>query len=55
MNQLFALLCTLGLAIVTGSLTGMILRIPLIEHLSEYEYFEDGKYWEVEEEEDHED
>lgn len=52
MRQLYALLTTLGIAIVTGSVTGMILRIPAIEHLTTNEYFEDGKYWELEEEEE---
>lgn len=52
LRQLYSLLCTLGLAIVTGSITGAILRIPMIEHLSSFEYFEDGKYWEIEEEEE---
>ena len=28
--------------------TGAILRIPQIEALGDYEYFEDGKYWEME-------
>ena len=32
--------------------TGAILRMPIIESLNDYEYFEDGKYWEIEEEED---
>ena len=54
MRQLYALLTTLGIAIVSGSVTGMILRIPAIEHLTGDEYFEDGKYWEIEEEEDEE-
>merc|ERR1719220_435324 len=54
MRQLYALLTTFGIAIVSGSVTGMILRIPAIEHLSGDEYFEDGKYWEIEEEEDEE-
>ena len=34
------------------SVTGAILRIPQIEALGDYEYFEDGKYWEIEEEEE---
>jgi ammonium transporter Rh len=52
MAQVYSILCTLGLAIVSGSVTGMILRIPMIEHLTSFEYFEDGKYWEIEEEEE---
>ena len=34
------------------SVTGGILRIPLIEYVDDYSYFEDGKYWEVEAEEE---
>ena len=34
------------------SVTGAVLRIPQIESLGDYEYFEDGKYWEIEEEEE---
>jgi len=52
LNQLYCLLCTLGIAIGSGALTGAVLRIPQIESLSDYEYFEDGKYWEIEEEEE---
>jgi len=54
MKQLYAILCTLGIAIVSGSLTGAVLRIPQVEHLGTYEYFEDGKYWELEVESDDE-
>jgi len=36
------------MAIGSGTLTGAILKIPAIEHLSNGEYFEDGKYWEIE-------
>ena len=43
------------MAISTGTLTGAILRIPAIEHLSHGEYFEDAKYWEVESESESED
>lgn len=52
LKQLYSLLCTLGLALVSGGVTGAILRIPVVENLADYEYFEDGKYWEIEEEED---
>ena len=79
LKQLYCLLCTLGVAIISGSgnvnaqkvktktpyncfisrlqtnqtlVTGAILRIPQIEALGDYEYFEDGKYWEIEEEEE---
>lgn len=57
--QLASLAVTLGLAIVGGTLTGMVMNIPLWEQLELEEYFEDGKYWEMEvwsvpvDEEDH--
>lgn len=52
LTQLYSLLCTLGCAIVGGLITGGLLRIPLIESVGDYSYFEDGKYWEVEAEEE---
>merc|ERR1712176_617939 len=52
LTQLYCLLCTLGCAIGGGLITGGILRIPLIEYVDDYSYFEDGKYWEVEAEEE---
>ena len=46
--QLASLAVTLGLAIVGGTLTGMVMNIPIWEQLELEEYFEDGKYWEME-------
>ena len=46
--QLAALGTTLGISILSGALTGFILNIPLWEQLEQEEYFEDGKYWEME-------
>jgi len=46
--QLAALGTTLGISIVSGAITGFILNIPLWEQLEQEEYFEDGKYWEME-------
>ena len=46
--QLASLGTTLGIAIIGGIITGFILNIPLWEQLENEEYFEDGKYWELE-------
>ena len=46
--QLAGLACTLGISLVGGTITGMIMNIPLWEQLELEEYFEDGKYWEME-------
>lgn len=45
--QLAALGVTLGLSIVGGAITGFIMNIPIWEQLEHEEYFEDGKYWEM--------
>lgn len=42
---------TLGMAIVGGAITGIIIRLPFIEQLSEpNELFEDESCWKVPEE-----
>ncbi|CAG5102323.1 Oidioi.mRNA.OKI2018_I69.chr1.g247.t1.cds [Oikopleura dioica] len=46
--QLAGLACTLGISLVGGTITGMLMNIPLWEQLELEEYFEDGKYWEME-------
>lgn len=44
--QLAALGVTLGLALVGGALTGLIMRIPIIEQISEMEeMFDDEPHW----------
>lgn len=44
--QLAAMGVTLGLAIVGGALTGLIMRIPFIEQISEMEeMFDDEPHW----------
>lgn len=44
--QLAAMGVTLGLAIVGGALTGLIMRIPIIEQISEMEeMFDDEPHW----------
>ena len=46
--QLAAIAITLGIAIVGGAITGFFMNVPLWEQLENEEYFEDGKYWEME-------
>ena len=46
--QLLALCVTLGISIVGGAITGFVLNIPIWETLDGVDYFEDGKYWEME-------
>jgi ammonium transporter Rh len=44
--QLVALGVTIGIALVTGALTGLLLRLPLFEQLSEdVEMFDDEAQW----------
>ena len=44
--QLVALLITIGLAVVFGAVTGLILRLPVFEQLSEdVEMFDDEAQW----------
>ena len=45
--QLASLGVTLGISIVGGAITGFIMNVPLWEQLENEEYFEDGKYWEM--------
>lgn len=66
-SQLFGLLTTLGIAIISGALTvsrekvcvkktlnfkGSFLTLPCIERLEDGEYFEDAKYWDIDEEDE---
>lgn len=46
--QLAAIAITLGISIVGGAITGFFMNVPLWEQLENEEYFEDGKYWEME-------
>ncbi|CAG5097514.1 Oidioi.mRNA.OKI2018_I69.XSR.g15111.t1.cds [Oikopleura dioica] len=46
--QLAGLATTLGISLVGGTITGFMMNIPLWEQLELEEYFEDGKYWEME-------
>lgn len=44
--QLIGLLITIGVALVTGAITGIILRLPVFEQLSEdVEMFDDEAQW----------
>ncbi|CBY42807.1 unnamed protein product [Oikopleura dioica] len=46
--QLAGLATTLGISLVGGTITGFMMNVPLWEQLELEEYFEDGKYWEME-------
>ena len=46
--QLAAIAITLGISIIGGAITGFFMNVPLWEQLEHEEYFEDGKYWEME-------
>jgi ammonium transporter Rh len=44
--QLAALAVTLGIAIVSGLITGFIIKLPFIEQINkEDDFFDDGVYW----------
>ena len=45
--QFAALGVTIGLAIVGGLLTGLIMKIPLLEQVDEEDMFDDEPYWAV--------
>ncbi|XP_076657688.1 rhesus blood group-associated glycoprotein Rh50 isoform X1 [Halictus rubicundus] len=49
--QLLALAITLGIAIVSGLVTGLILRLPVCGSIPEELKFDDEAHWELEEEE----
>ncbi|XP_068039328.1 ammonium transporter Rh type A [Anomalospiza imberbis] len=49
--QAAALGSTLGIAIVGGALTGVILKLPFLGQVSDQNCFDDSAYWEVPEEE----
>ncbi|XP_015594094.1 ammonium transporter Rh type A isoform X2 [Cephus cinctus] len=48
--QLLALLVTLGIAIVSGLITGLILRMTMFGSITEDQKFDDAVHWELEEE-----
>ncbi|KAM4826406.1 ammonium transporter Rh type C [Thomomys bottae] len=48
--QIFGLLLTLAMALVGGSIVGLILRLPFWGQAADENCFEDSVYWEVEEE-----
>ena len=46
--QLAGLALTIGMSVVSGRVTGLLLRIPLIQQITdEEEYFEDAPFWEL--------
>ncbi|XP_017885470.1 ammonium transporter Rh type A isoform X2 [Ceratina calcarata] len=49
--QLFALAITLGIAIVSGLITGMMMRVSIFGSVDEEQKFDDEFHWELEEEE----
>nr|XP_031843773.1 ammonium transporter Rh type A isoform X2 [Nomia melanderi] len=52
--QLLALAITLGIAIVSGLVTGLIMRLSVCGSISEEQKFDDEAHWELEEESSHE-
>lgn len=52
--QLFALAITLGIAIVSGLMTGLMMRMSIFGSVSEEQKFDDEYHWELEEESSHE-
>jgi len=44
-TQFFALAITLGIALVSGALTGFILKLKIFDNLSDEELFDDKKLW----------
>nr|XP_034184188.1 ammonium transporter Rh type A isoform X2 [Osmia lignaria] len=52
--QLLVLVITLGIAIVSGLVTGLIMRISVCGSISEEQKFDDEVHWELEEESSHE-
>ncbi|XP_076237995.1 rhesus blood group-associated glycoprotein Rh50 isoform X2 [Calliopsis andreniformis] len=48
--QLLALVITLGIAIVSGLITGLIMRLSICGSISEEQKFDDDPHWELEEE-----
>ncbi|XP_069899331.1 ammonium transporter Rh type C isoform X2 [Dipodomys merriami] len=53
--QIFGLLLTLAMALVGGSVMGLILRLPFWGQAADENCFEDSVYWEMEEEKSRED
>ncbi|XP_029037489.2 ammonium transporter Rh type A isoform X6 [Osmia bicornis bicornis] len=52
--QLLVLVITLGIAIVSGLVTGLIMRMSVCGSISEEQKFDDEVHWELEEESSHE-
>ena len=43
--QIAAVVLTLAIAIVSGSITGLIMRIPILEQIEEDDLFDDSPHW----------
>lgn len=50
--QIYSLLVSLALALATGAVTGLIMSAPIWDRLDEPELYEDGIFWEIEEDEE---
>ncbi|XP_049795388.1 ammonium transporter Rh type B [Schistocerca nitens] len=48
--QLLALAHSLAIALVAGALTGVLLRLPVLQQVPREEWFSDGRHWELPEE-----
>ncbi|XP_006137089.2 ammonium transporter Rh type A [Pelodiscus sinensis] len=51
--QAAALGCTIGIALVGGAITGLILKLPFLGQAPDENCYDDSVYWEVPEEETH--
>lgn len=45
--QFLAMIVTLIVALITGALTGFVMKMPLLDPVRERHLFDDGKYWET--------
>jgi len=52
MYQLATLGVTLGIALIGGSLTGLLLRVPFFGKVPEEHLFDDFRHWEIPEDEE---
>jgi len=51
-RQIITLLCTLGIAIIGGILTGLIISLPVTDRLAKKELYDDKTFWKLEESDD---
>jgi len=50
-RQIFSLLTTLGIALASGAVTGLIMSAPFFDRMQDHELFDDDTFWMLEEEE----